>query len=205
MNRVGKAVAAVRARARVAIDPRRRGPVPLDLMFQAANVGHVAIPDLTPAAIAQYLIEQRYVSGAHAVEDLLADTQPLAGLLFRLGDDALAFVKAGDILGRRRYTAAHELGHAVLHREKMGRYLLDAEIAETDETTNEDERDANRFAAELLMPEEVIRAREKDLKDDLKVSVCPRLVLAYRLASELLVSREAMRYRLKTLGVGDDD
>jgi hypothetical protein len=205
MNRIGEAVAAVRTLARVAVDPRRRGPVPLDLMFQAANVGHVAIPDLTPAAIAQYLIEQRYVSGTHFVEDLLTDTQPLAGLVFRLGDDALAFVKAGDTIGRRRFTAAHELGHAVLHREKMGCYLLDADIAEADEATQEDEREANHFAVELLMPEEVIRMREKELKDELKVSVCPRLVLAYRLASELLVSREAMRYRLKTLEVGDDD
>jgi hypothetical protein len=29
-------------------------------------------------------------------------------------------------------------------------------------------------------------------------------VLVYRLASELLVSREAMRYRLRALGVGDE-
>lgn len=203
MNRVSKAVAAVRARARVAIDPWRRGPVPLDLMFQAANVGHVAIPDLTPAAIAQYLIEQRYVSGAHAVENLLADTQPLAGLLFRLGEDALAFVKAGDILGRRRYTAAHELGHAVLHRERMGQFIADPDIAEADDATAGVEREANHFAVELLMPAEVIRARAAELRAEYRA--CPRLVLAYRLASELLVSREAMRYRLKTLEVGDDD
>lgn len=203
MNRVSEAVAAVRTRARVAIDLRRRGPMPLNLMFEAANVGHVAIPDLTPAAIAQYLIEQRYVSGTHVVEDLLTDTQPLAGLVFRLGDDALAFVKAGDSIGRRRFTAAHELGHAVLHREKMGRYIADADIAEADDATAEIEREANRFAVELLMPEEVIRARAAELRTE--YGGCPRLVLAYRLASELLVSREAMRYRLKTLEVGDDD
>jgi Zn-dependent peptidase ImmA (M78 family) len=53
------------------------------------------------------------------------------------------------------------------------------------------------------MPDEVIRARAEELRTDYRA--CPRLVLAYRLASELLVSREAMRYRLKTLGVGDDD
>lgn len=205
MNRAREAVATVRTRARVAVDPRRRGPVPLDQIFQAVYVGHAAIPDLTPAIIAQYLIERRYVSGPHVVEDLLTDVQPLAGLVFRLGDDALAFVKANDPIGRRRFTAAHELGHAVLHREKMGQYIADADIAEADDATAEIEREANQFAVELLMPEEVIRDRAEELKRDLKVNVCPRLVLAYRLASELLVSRDAMRYRLKTLEVGDDD
>lgn len=203
MNHVIAAVEDVRARARVVVDPQRRGPVPLDLMFQAANVGHVALPGLTLATIAQHLIEDRYVNGPHVIEDLLADVQPLDGLLFRLGDDALAFVKADDTLGRRRFTAAHELGHAVLHRDRRGRFLVDAKIVDDNDPERADERDANRFAVELLMPEAVIRARADELKRE--HNACPRQVLAYRLASELLVSREALRYRLETLGVGDGD
>jgi Zn-dependent peptidase ImmA (M78 family) len=203
VNRITEAIAAVRKRAGVGIDPRRRGPVPLDRVFQGVNVAHVAIPSLTLDTIARHLIVERYVSGSHVVEDLIENQQALAGLMFRLGDDGLAFVRADDVLPRRRFTAAHELGHAVLHGDRMGRYVADTAISEADDATSEMEREANLFAAELLMPEEVIRARAEELRSN--YSACPRLVLAYRLASELLVSREAMRYRLKTLGVGDDD
>jgi hypothetical protein len=51
----------------------------------------------------------------------------------------------------------------------------------------------------------VIRARAEELRRN--HGCCPRLVLAYRLASELLVSREAMHYRLngvKELGLTDE-
>lgn len=204
MNRVTEAIAELRKRARVPPAADRRGPVPLDQFFQAVNATHVALPGLTLGAAAQHLIEERYVSST-AVEELLDDRLPLAGLMFRVGDDGLAFVKADDILPRRRFTAAHELGHAILHREEMQHYVTDATISESDDAATEMEREANRFAAELLMPEEVCRARETELKEELRIGVCPRIVLAYRLASELLVSREAMRYRLKMLGVGDDD
>ena len=64
------------------------------------------------------------------------------------------------------------------------------------------EREANRFAAELLMPAEVCRGRADEIQRE--HGCCPRAVLAYRLAAELLVSREAMRYRLKGLEVGDE-
>jgi len=53
------------------------------------------------------------------------------------------------------------------------------------------------------MPSVVCHARAAELKG--KHGRCPRGVLAYRLSSELLVSRAAMRYRLKSLGVGDDE
>ena len=112
-------------------------------------------------------------------------------------------MSADDVLARRRFTAAHELGHFVLHKDRMAGFIADADISETDEANGDMEREANRFAAELLMPKEVIEARAEELEKE--HGACPRVVLAYRLASELLVSREAMRYRLKTLGVGDDE
>jgi hypothetical protein len=54
----------------------------------------------------------------------------------------------------------------------------------------------------LLMPADICRARAEELRK--KCHCCPRGVLVYRLASELLVSREALRYRLQSLGVGDE-
>jgi hypothetical protein len=52
------------------------------------------------------------------------------------------------------------------------------------------------------MPELVCRARAEAFRQDF--GTCPRFHFAYYLASELLVSPEAMRYRLKDLGVGDE-
>lgn len=197
---IADAVAGLRARVGLPADPTRRGPVPLDRFFQELNLSHVTLPGLTLGGVVDHL--RAY---GVPVDDIGDPATPLAGFLFAAGRIGVAFVKADDVLGRRRFTAAHELGHAVLHREKMGSFIADADITEADDATAGIEREANHFAVELLMPEAVIRARAAELKRDLKVGVCPRLVLAYRLASELLVSREAMRYRLKTLEVGDDD
>ena len=59
---------------------------------------------------------------------------------------------------RRRFTVAHEVGHHLLHSD--GAAVLcrpaDVETAAGDERTRE--REANRFAAELLMPEPLVRA-----------------------------------------------
>jgi hypothetical protein len=185
------------------VDPTQRGPVPLDRFFQemvGPRLAHFALPGLTRAGVADHLQSQGV-----AVGDLGDPDERLAGFLYLAGPAAWAYVcnDHNNPLGRQRFTAAHELGHAVLHRDRMGRYVADAVISEADDVVSDLEREANRFAVELLMPEEVVRARENELRRE--HGCCPRLVLAYRLASELLVSREAMRYRLKTLGVGDDD
>lgn len=189
------------------VDPSRRGPVPLDRFFQemvGPRLSHFVLPVLTRGTIAEHLRSQGV-----AVEDLGDSQEPLAGFLYLSGPSAWAYV-CGDQtnpLGRQRFTAAHELGHAVLHGELLSRFRADTNttLRESDEANDPKEREANRFAAELLMPVELIRSRERELREELKVPTCPRFVLAYRLASELLVSREAMRYRLKQLGVGDED
>jgi hypothetical protein len=195
---IADAIADLRRELKLIVDPGRRGPVPLDRFFTELAVGHVALSGLTLGAVGDAL----RADGVTA-DDLGEPTTGLAGFLFRAGRIGRAFVNADDVLARRRFTAAHELGHFVLHRDQMTGFIADATISETDDTTSDMEREANRFAAELLMPHEVIEARAEELLKEHKA--CPRLVLAYRLASELLVSREAVRYRLNNLGVGHDD
>jgi hypothetical protein len=51
------------------------------------------------------------------------------------------------------------------------------------------------------MPAEVCRSRADEMVRE--HGYCPRVVLAHRLAAELLVSGQAMTYRLKSLRVGD--
>lgn len=88
---------------------------------------------------------------------------------------------------RQRFTIAHELGHFVLghggaYRDDPSNFSL----------ANHDplEVAANRFAAELLMPEEVLQFLivEQGTSD------------IASLAKQLRVSQVAMKYRLKNLG-----
>ncbi len=198
LDRVAAAVA--RLRRKVPAGPGRHGPVLLEAYFEQTGLLHAELPALTRGAVADFLRRE----GVRA-DDLGDPADPLAGFVFVAGRVGWAFVRAADPLPRRRFSAAHELGHFLLHREAMGRFRADTDetLQEADEeVADQMEREANRFAAELLMPAEVCRARGEQLRDQHRC--CPRGVLVYRLMSELLVSREAMRYRLKSLGVGDE-
>jgi Zn-dependent peptidase ImmA (M78 family) len=75
------------------------------------------------------------------------------GALTIQGDQATIWVNAGVAPQRQRFTIGHELGHLVLHRGTM-------EFRDHITMTGVDpkEREANRYAAELLMPESFIRA-----------------------------------------------
>lgn len=65
---------------------------------------------------------------------------------------------------RQRFTIAHELGHYVLHRNRLGRGTNDTRAYRVDATRafynsaieRKHERQANQFAAALLMPEDMV-------------------------------------------------
>lgn len=198
LDRITDAVAQLRCR--FPFDGHRRGPVPLAGYFAETGLDHVELPDLTCGAVADYLRREGI-----QVDDLGNSGDRLAGFVFAAGRVGWAFVSAADPLARRRFTAAHELGHFALHRATMGRFRADtdATLQEADgDVSDRMDREANRFAAELLMPADVCRQRAAELRE--KHGCCPRGILVYRVASELLVSREALRYRLQSLGVGDE-
>ena len=56
---------------------------------------------------------------------------------------------------RRRFTIAHELGHYVLHRDEIGEGITDDALYRS-RLGGPLERQANRFAANLLMPRDLI-------------------------------------------------
>lgn len=70
-----------------------------------------------------------------------------AGTFLMLRDDVYRLAWSGD--GRARFTASHELGHWVLH---TGQPLVLARQGQKVELFRQVEPQANRFAAELLMP-----------------------------------------------------
>lgn len=201
LDRVSDAVAGA-----IANVPSVSGPVRLVSILEDQNLLHLEFPALTRSAVYDYLEQEGY-----PLPDLGED-EPLEGFLYAVSSIGIIFVNSdeGNPISRRRFTAAHELGHFLLHRDRMsgGRWIGDTKetIREAgDAETAAMEREANRFAAELLMPREVCLAMVSDLRKDHRIA--PDSVLVHRLAADLLVSREAMRNRLVNLGIinGRDD
>ncbi|MBO6816186.1 MAG: ImmA/IrrE family metallo-endopeptidase [Rhizobiaceae bacterium] len=52
---------------------------------------------------------------------------------------------------RQRFTLAHEIGHFLLHKDKIGNGIVDDALYRS-RLSNSLEYEANRFAADLLMP-----------------------------------------------------
>ncbi|GFD83806.1 hypothetical protein KUL118_66680 [Tenacibaculum sp. KUL118] len=98
---------------------------------------------------------------------------------------------------RKRFTIAHELGHYVLHKniplfvDKTGAKVL---YRDNNSSTGEvkREREANAFAASLLMPAKFIESEINKIPDDMDE------VIEY-LAERFNVSLQAMTYRLANL------
>jgi transcriptional regulator with XRE-family HTH domain len=93
-------------------------------------------------------------------------------------------------LERGTWTAAHELGHWVLGH-KPGRLILREGPGDLDR----EEADADAFAAELLLPAEIVADEARQIEAETGAE------LAYRLATKACVSYRAMVMRLGQLTV----
>ncbi|MFD6988099.1 ImmA/IrrE family metallo-endopeptidase [Streptomyces sp. NPDC059943] len=123
----------------------------------------------------------------------------VSGMLLRKDGSCVIGVNEIHSRERQRFTVAHELGHLRLHE---GRPLIldtDARVnyrnVVSSMATDREEIDANRFAAALLAPEEMVRRAAQGISfrttDD----------LVRLLAKQFLLSEMAMTYRLMNLGV----
>lgn len=101
---------------------------------------------------------------------------------------------------RKRFTIAHELGHYLLHEQEKLHVDRQFRINWRDGTSkkgeSEEEKEANLFAAELLMPvhfiqQDLSEAEAFDLESDATIN---ELAEAYK------VSSQAMTFRLAYLG-----
>jgi Zn-dependent peptidase ImmA (M78 family) len=131
----------------------------------------------------------------------------ISGILRREAGRVVVGVNSLDSPSRQRFTIAHELGHFRLHEgyEVIVDKLVRVNLRVTPGgplATPEEERDANYFAAELLMPERLLKARAKVLVGQQTIMSGDWLV--EELAGEFDVSRQAMLYRLVNLGLLDD-
>lgn len=126
----------------------------------------------------------------------------LSGMLLRADDDAdLAVIGVNSTHHprRQRFTIAHEVGHLMLHRGRKLTVDSGLRVDYRDDSGNpsiEEERDANAFAASLLMPEALVqRQAEPHVR-----AGATRGALVSALAKTFDVSEDAMGYRLLNLG-----
>jgi Zn-dependent peptidase ImmA (M78 family) len=111
-------------------------------------------------------------------------------LVKKEGADPSILLSATDSRNRKRFTCAHELGHFIRRSDEPEKYeYVDYRDQQSSTGTVEEERFANSFAANLLMPELLVKSlHEQGLPD-------------FRMAKKFGVSQEAMQYRLENLGL----
>ncbi len=230
----GEAAARVYRDAGLAIDRAAPGIAPLNDIIGAHPIRLAEIPSLNYRRAAEYLAAE-----TGQTIDVLAD-QPgdLAGFLYCQLHDGILYgcilTKRDDPIVRRRFSAAHELGHYILHflpllennrgggdrlvfwegltyaGDDSGTELPSGKLAAATDGTSQtlgalpmgdpEEIEANQFAAEVLIPAEACRlAVERECG-----RIRDRSSLVRRLASEFLVSQQAMRRRLDTLGLTNE-
>ncbi len=171
------------------------GPVPLTMLLEVLGIEVIQVPDLTRRRAREIL------GPLIPEESSTREEESLGGLMAAGGGITRVLVRANDILTRRRFTLAHELGHHLLHKPARPEGILrfDLLAGEGGDMTPEGmrliEAEAHAFAAELLMPGQAVRAWH----------ACPGTcqlshgLAASRLASLLLVSLQAASRRLHDL------
>ncbi|MCV6623478.1 MAG: ImmA/IrrE family metallo-endopeptidase [Cellvibrionaceae bacterium] len=121
------------------------------------------------------------------------------------------WVNAINHQNRKRFTLAHELGHLI--NDIIPHIESHKEVVFEDPATNfqrsgaqkPEEYRANTFAAELLMPEELIVKEGKKvlkfLSNKLGTEKVPESEFIEKMTEKFLVSHQAMEIRLKVIGI----
>lgn len=122
-----------------------------------------------------------------------------SGWIERIGPNYKVIINSDEPLVRRRFTAAHELAHYLLHRDlmedgsRMNRHidsLFDGKSAADDNLFKPyHETQANKIAAQIVMPIGIVKKLHGAGKTPAEI------------AAALEVSKAAMEIRLSTLGL----
>jgi len=225
---IAEAIAVVYNAAEIAPDFKTPRIVPLDRFIAAHSLRRDEIPNLTrQRAIAAIAAMSGQALGIPEDADVA-----LAGFLYawpyRNAVWGCLLVEQNDIVERRRFSAAHELGHYMLHfrpaiqaEREHGRRLTMAEGLsyhdQTDDTQaplpmgvsscarDMDPQYITPFDDAVRMEDEANQFAAELLMPE---AACRALAQRYggrasprRLATEFLVSVAAMRWRLKQLGL----
>ena len=125
-----------------------------------------------------------------------------SGAIVRENDKYVIYVNETHTPERQRFTIAHELGHYFLHREKLQKEdhgIVDTikiasglpQLSRRDGVTTKQETQANAFAAELLMPEEIFKKIYKE------TNTIEEVAAHFRVSSEAAAVRAHTIFRNK--------
>ncbi len=120
----------------------------------------------------------------------------ISGALHRREDGPVIGVNALHSQSRQRFTIAHEIGHLILHKHES--VFIDRVYrrdSQSSEALDPVEIEANKFAAALLMPKDLISSAEPGKGSPLSSDDVEEL------ARRFAVSQQAMTFRLENLGV----
>jgi Zn-dependent peptidase ImmA (M78 family) len=153
-----------------------------DIRRQAARL-------LQSAGVSREPVSLRDVVSALNLEVVRVAGEPFASeaALEQVGDGHQIVLRGATSEQRRRFTIAHEIGHFVLHPQRLA---PERDGDPGNASWQRQEREADQFAAELLMPEDLVREAVVVHGPD-----------AARLADRFGVSRAAMQARLRRLGL----
>lgn len=131
-------------------------------------------------------------------EEVLDDN--VSGFFVMTDSDNIITYNKKDGELRQRFTIAHEIGHFLLHSKEQPIFIdktPSVMFRDNSSSTGEDfkEREANAFAASLLMPKKLIEAEIENAPNDVDDAIV-------FLAKKFKVSQQAMTFRLSNLGYG---
>lgn len=148
--------------------------------------------------INQAPIPVEHITEALGIKISFAPSGDYSGILIRRdakdGGGVLMGINSNDPPARRRFTIAHELGHYLLEKKTVS---IDYRDINHNPNKSETEVKIDEFAANLLMPFEFIK---KDFRKISEGGVFFEEHLV-QLVDKYNVSREAMTWRLKHLGL----
>jgi hypothetical protein len=158
-----------------------KGKQKLMLNHSLAGTGRGSLP-VDPFRIATFLGLEVSMSALEPGVSGALVTEP--------GKGAKILINRADSASRKRFTCAHEIGHYIRNAGRdVGYRTVDFRDELTGTGKYVGEVYANEFASTLLMPDNLVtRLREEGRFD-------------WEIASELGVSREAVKRKLKNLGM----
>lgn len=149
-------------------------------------------------------IDVIYLSKALGIEIRIRDfAKDMSGFAYQKAGEKVIGVNANDGRLRQRFTIAHELGHIYLDpRDDLNvdkDFALQYRNGISSQGTHLKEIEANFFAAELLMPEDLLKEDIEAYKKEYGGFDFEDDELVRQLADKYEVSRHAMSVRLASL------
>jgi Zn-dependent peptidase ImmA (M78 family) len=115
--------------------------------------------------------------------------QPYAGKIEKKDGKYFIYVNVKDPYKRQRFTIAHELAHFILHKHLFeNRALIDNELYRSG-LNNEYETEANKLAADILMPWHLINSAMNE-----NIRTIPELAKRFQVSDSAMAIRLGIPY-----------